>query len=87
LKLLEAFASRLAVVSTSKGAEGIAAGTSGAVTIADTTHDMAGAILDLLSDEPRRAAQIDRAYELVKTQYSWQALIERLPAEVSRVLG
>jgi glycosyltransferase involved in cell wall biosynthesis len=87
LKLLEAFACRVAVVSTAKGAEGIATATSAEVTIADSIQEMVIAIIELLSDEEKRAAQIDRAYELVKTQFSWQALIGRLPKEISRVLG
>ena len=54
LKLLEAFAARVPVVSTSKGAEGIAIAGSSEVTIADSTADMVREILVLLADKSRR---------------------------------
>jgi glycosyltransferase involved in cell wall biosynthesis len=86
IKLLEAFASRVAVVSTSKGAQGIAAAGSAEVAIADTAEEMAKEILVLLDDPIRRNLQIDRAYKLVESQFSWQSLIRRLPHEIKAVV-
>jgi glycosyltransferase involved in cell wall biosynthesis len=87
LKLLEAFASRVAVVSTTKGAEGIATLGSPEVAIADTTDDMVREILALLDDQGRRLEQVNRAYELVESNFSWQALIRRLPTELSTIMS
>jgi polysaccharide biosynthesis protein PslH len=87
LKLLEAFAARVAVVSTSKGAEGIAAAGSAEATIADSTQEMVREIHSLLGDSSRRATQIESAYHLVATEFSWQALRKRLPTELAAVLG
>jgi len=86
LKLLEAFASRLAVVSTTKGAEGIATAGSKEVAIADSVDKMVEEILSLLDDRQRWSLQVDRAYALVESQFSWQALGKRLPEEISKVL-
>jgi glycosyltransferase involved in cell wall biosynthesis len=83
---LEAFASRLAVVSTTKGAEGIATAGSKEVAIADSVDKMVEEILSLLDDRQRWSLQVDRAYALVESQFSWQALGKRLPEEISKVL-
>ena len=74
LKILEALAARIPVVSTSKGAEGIV---SSAVLVEDNIDAMADRVIDLLNDPIRRERQTEAGYELAKTHYSWTALEDR----------
>jgi len=77
LKILEALASRIPVVSTSKGAEGIATFGSSAVLIEDNIDAMADRVIDLLEDPILREHQTEAGYEIAKTRYSWTALEDR----------
>jgi glycosyltransferase involved in cell wall biosynthesis len=79
LKILEAFASGIPVVSTSKGIEGIAAVNGREVVIADDHDTFASAIVDVLSHPERYRAQIDAAFDLVRRAYSLDTLQRLLP--------
>jgi len=74
LKILEAFAAGLPVVSTSLGAEGIEYVDGEHLMIADTPEDQAGAILDLLGDDElaRRLGRSGRG--LAIERYDWVEL-------------
>ena len=80
LKVLEAFASGRAVVSTRLGCEGIAVADSEHLLLADDAEAFAGAVLRLLDDPDLRASLAARAQELVEQRYGWQAIVERLDA-------
>jgi glycosyltransferase involved in cell wall biosynthesis len=68
-KILEAFACRAPVISTTLGAEGLAVTNGEDIVLADDTAAFAGAILSLL-DEPERGERLtDRAYDLVRRDY------------------
>jgi len=81
LKLLEAFACLRPVVSTAKGAEGLA--------VADRQHVLlreprtfAAAILELLSSPPLATRLVQNALALVEERYSWPVAARRVEAAV-----
>ena len=80
LKVLEAMAAGVPVVSTRMGLEGIAAVPGEHAYVADTPAAFADAVLRLLADptEATRLAQHARA--LVETHYDWERLTPALPA-------
>ncbi len=78
LKILEAFAAGIPVVSTSKGAEGIAAGHDREILIADTPETMADAIIEILNEPERVKDQVEAALALVRDSYSLQTLERQL---------
>jgi glycosyltransferase involved in cell wall biosynthesis len=86
LKILEAMAAGVPVISTRLGAEGLAVAHGRELLLADTADEMAASIRMLLSDEVLRAALCKAARALVETQYDWSVLGARLAA-VYRSLG
>jgi glycosyltransferase involved in cell wall biosynthesis len=69
IKLLEAFAHRCPVVSTTIGAEGIDARHDEHIMLADTAETFAACCARLLADAELADALADRGFELVATQY------------------
>jgi polysaccharide biosynthesis protein PslH len=78
LKILEAFASRLPVISTTKGAEGINAEPNRHLMLGDTTAELVAAIDQLWRSPTIADAIADAAYDLVEQDYSWGAITQRL---------
>ncbi|MGK7893750.1 MAG: glycosyltransferase family 4 protein [Xenococcus sp. (in: cyanobacteria)] len=78
LKILEAFAAGLPVVSTSKGAEGIKAQDEEHLLIRDEIEDIVTGITELWSNSSLTQRLTDSAYELVKAEYSWQAVAYKI---------
>jgi polysaccharide biosynthesis protein PslH len=78
LKVLEAFSAGIPVVSTSKGAEGIEAVSGRELVIADDPDRFAAAVIDVFDEPEHYREQARRALDLVRTRYSWSALVERL---------
>jgi glycosyltransferase involved in cell wall biosynthesis len=79
-KILEAWAAGKAVVSTTKGAEGLAARHGENIWIADTAPEFADAIVRLLSDAALRASLGKRGWKTVEERYSLERLQESLTA-------
>lgn len=80
LKVLEAMAAGVPVVSTSLGLEGIAARPGEHALVGDTPAAFAAAVLRLL-EEPALAEQLARrARALVEARYDWARLTPTLPA-------
>ncbi len=77
LKILEAMAAGVPVISTVLGAEGLAAQDQVHVLLADSADQMASAIKSL-QNSARRESLIDSARTLVKEQYDWAVIGERL---------
>jgi glycosyltransferase involved in cell wall biosynthesis len=73
LKILEAFASNLPVVSTTKGCEGIAAQEGEHVLIRNEPEALADAVCALWADPALAARLAQNARELVASTYSWDA--------------
>lgn len=80
LKILEAMAAGLPLVSTSLGAEGIALSPGEHALLADTPAQMAEAVVTLLRDRARARAMGAAARRFVEAHYSWESLAPRLEA-------
>ena len=78
LKVLEAMAAGLPLVSTTIGAEGIVGRSGEYLLLADTAEAFAEAVVDLLRNEAPRRALGMRAREYVLQHYDWQNLVPRL---------
>ena len=74
LKIFEAMAAGIPVVSTTIGAEGLGARDGETIRIADTAEDFAAACITLLDDAAERERLRDRALQMVTEQYSWEAV-------------
>jgi glycosyltransferase involved in cell wall biosynthesis len=78
LKILEAFALGVPVVSTPKGHEGLAVTAGVHLRSAATTDDLVAAIVELHTDPMQARALAHRGRELVERRYSLAALIDAL---------
>ncbi len=74
LKIYEAMAARVPVVSTSIGAEGLDVTPGTDILIADSSDEFARACIELLDDAERRRALCDAAWRMVSERYSWEAV-------------
>ena len=70
LKVLEAFAQRIPVASTTLGAEGLGAEDGVHLLLGDTADELAGACARLLRDEDLRGKLVERAHELFLERYA-----------------
>lgn len=77
LKILEAFAFGVPVVSTSIGCEGIAATPDQHLLVADSAAEFAAAIERLLADEPLRCHLAGQARTLATTRYDWEEIVRQ----------
>jgi glycosyltransferase involved in cell wall biosynthesis len=72
LKIYEAMAARVPVVSTSVGAEGLPVSNGENIVLADDPRRFAEACLELLGDNDRRHRLAGQAWDLVSSRYSWK---------------
>ena len=79
IKILEAWAQGIPVVSTSRGAEGLEGTHMEHIWIADSAADFATAVVYLLSDQATRDRLSQAAWRLVQ-QYAWPVIEEQLLA-------
>jgi len=75
-KILEAFAAGLPVASSSKGAEGLLARNGRELLIADTAHEMADRVVQILSDRLLRRRLCSSAKKMLMRSYT-SAVAER----------
>lgn len=86
-KILEAMALRRAVVTTSKGARGIAGGEDGRhFLVADNAEEMAEKIFRLLNDSERRRILGQNARALIEEKYTWDVIGAKLLAEIEKII-
>lgn len=78
IKILEAFAHRIPVVSTHLGAQGLAVRDGEHLLLRDGDADFASACLSLLEDEDLRSSLVERANALFHERYRWDHLQRRL---------
>ena len=78
VRILEAFAAGLPVVSTSLGAEGLPVQEGRELRLADEPATFAKAVVEVLDDPAKAAAMAGRARQLVERHYDWRALAQRL---------
>lgn len=87
LKILEAMAAGVPIVSTAIGAEGIEAQSGRHLWIADDPREFADRVLQVL-ETPAESAQMSvEARRLVVEKYSWSAVVPRLLAELDAMSG
>jgi glycosyltransferase involved in cell wall biosynthesis len=85
LKILEAAASGVPVVSTSRGAEGLDLADGDEIVIRDTPADFAAAVAGLLADPAARRSLAVRARRAVETRYDVRAIGSRYAEEICRL--
>jgi glycosyltransferase involved in cell wall biosynthesis len=78
LKVLEALAMGIPVVSTSLGAEGIAVTPGQDILIADDPAEFAAQVVALMNDEPLRKRMSERGRALMEARYDWQVIVPLL---------
>ncbi len=86
LKILEAFAARLPVVSTTKGAEGLAVEDGQQILLRDDLDDLADAVGQLLADPVQRQAIATQAHQTVEQLYSWATATQTIQAALGQCL-
>lgn len=74
LKILEAMAAGIPVISTTLGAEGLAVTDGRDIALADTPETLAHRLFALLDNAELRQTQVLAARETVRRQYDWNAL-------------
>jgi glycosyltransferase involved in cell wall biosynthesis len=72
LKIYEAMAAKIPVVSTSIGAEGLDIRNGEDIHIADSPAEFADRCLELLDDPAARSRMADIAFSIVASRYSWE---------------
>lgn len=75
LKILEAMAAGVPVVTTTKGTQGLAARHEEHLLIADSADAFAAAVLRLLHDPALRQRLANNACQLVRERYDWSAIL------------
>jgi glycosyltransferase involved in cell wall biosynthesis len=85
LKILEAMALRVPVVSTTKGAEGLDVAHGRHLLLADTAETFKTAVATLLRDNDLRQRLAAEAFALVKEKYDWQVVLPGLRQEIERI--
>lgn len=78
IKILEAFAHRIPVVSTSLGAEGLNVVHGRHLLIADTPRGFASACGRILDDAGLRLSLVNEAHELFLREYQWASIRSRI---------
>jgi glycosyltransferase involved in cell wall biosynthesis len=84
IKILEAMALGTPVISTSKGAEGLAVTAGRDILIADEPAEFAAQVVRLLRDDVLRQLLTLRARELVEERYDWESIGRRFVDLVER---
>lgn len=87
LKILEAFAAGCPVISTAKGAEGLQVRDGEHLLIRNNVADIVAAICQLWSDPLLSTKLSNSAYQLVKTEYSWEAVEVRIKSSIRDLVG
>ncbi len=87
LKILEAMAMRLPVVSTSIGCEGIEVADEEHILIADTPESFAKKVMALLESNNLRTKLTEQAYALVQERYTWENADRQLNQIYERLQG
>lgn len=80
IKILEAFAHRIPVVSTTIGAEGIDAAPGRDILLEDTPAAFAQACERLLTDAALRERVVEAAYRLFLARYRWEQIQDAIAA-------
>ncbi|MAT44668.1 MAG: hypothetical protein CL609_20225 [Anaerolineaceae bacterium] len=85
LKILEAMALGTAVVSTTKGAEGLSVENGIHLLIADTPEKFAKAVIQLMEDEELNQKIVQNALSLVQNIYNWDQIGANFAQQISNL--
>ena len=77
LKIYEAMAARIPVVSTTVGAEGLDVRDGENILLADSPRDFADHCLSLLADADARLRLANAAWEMIAASYSWDVVAQK----------
>jgi glycosyltransferase involved in cell wall biosynthesis len=78
LKIAEALAMKIPMVTTSIGCEGIEVTDGESALVADSAEEFASAVVTLLGSEGMRRRLATRGFELVRKRYDWSAIGEQM---------
>jgi glycosyltransferase involved in cell wall biosynthesis len=78
VRILEAFAYGMPVVTTTVGLEGISATTDREVIVADAPADFAERVVQLLKDESLQSLLSEKGRLLAETRYDWQVVLSAM---------
>jgi glycosyltransferase involved in cell wall biosynthesis len=78
LKILEALAAGVPVVSTRIGAEGLHLEAGRDLTVVEAVADLGSALIDAIRDHPRLTLEAERGREKVLERYDWDRLADQL---------
>ncbi|HNQ30990.1 MAG TPA: glycosyltransferase family 4 protein [Candidatus Woesebacteria bacterium] len=78
LKILTAMATRLPVVTTATGAEGLALQDGVSVLLAQSPQEFAQKITHIAQDDVLRQALAHNAYTIARSQFSWESITKKL---------
>ena len=87
LKILEAMAAGVPIISTSLGAEGLAVTDRENVALADTAQQFCNSVLEVIENETLRNQLVTGGLNLVRSQYDWSAIGASLRQEYLRLLS
>lgn len=87
MKLLEAAAHRVPIITTSLGARGLPLVAGRDVLVADDADGFAAATLDALQTREARATRAGAAYEIVRARYDWVQAVERLACRLHDIFA
>jgi polysaccharide biosynthesis protein PslH len=87
LKIFEAMAAKIPVVSTTVGAEGLPLKDGRHLFIADDAGTFAARCLDLLRNADARRAMAGEAWDLVRANFSWEQVARLFEHELTRSVG
>ena len=85
VRILEAFARAMPVVTTTIGLEGIDAQPGKDVLVADTPSDFADAVLDLMQAKSLQSKLASNGRQLVESKYDWQVVLSELDKTYERL--
>jgi glycosyltransferase involved in cell wall biosynthesis len=86
-KILQALAAGTPVVSTTKGAEGLAVADGETIVLADSAEAIAGAVIRLFDDRALRTRLADQGRKLIHASYTWTRAAEALDGVLKRAAG
>jgi glycosyltransferase involved in cell wall biosynthesis len=87
IKILEAMAAGLPIVTTSKGCEGLQVVHGRELLVADDPETFASEVIRLLDDHALRRTLAENARKFVAGHYSWETLVQRMSSGYQRLLG
>jgi len=87
LKIMEALASKIPLVTTSIGCEGIDIEHKTHAMIADTPGEFAGAVIALFANENTRNNLTENGYELVMNKYRWKSIGREMDRAYEELTG